>query len=172
MGRLLSLLFFATVSACMVPIDRGYPPSAADCDRTYYVSPDFPEGERQILDRAVRRWNEIAIEKFCLEDGEADRRAIVRIGYRGPLWNDLSNNGQIDLLGVHWYGLDNIGIVDVLNPRTFYLVALHEFGHAHGLSHAGAPAIMHASIGTASDFTKIDLAECVRVEACEADTTL
>jgi hypothetical protein len=144
------------------------------CDRTFLVSSDFPPDERAALQRAASRWNEIAIEQFCLQvtdeeiDGE-DSRAIFRIPYKGEYWQKVSASmGGVDFIGIYW-GWDLIGIVDSMPIDQFERVALHEFGHAHGLGHTEAPSIMHAYDGTASDFTANDIAECKRVGACASD---
>ncbi len=151
------------------PQDAGHDaPLPSTCDREFVVSPAFPPEERAMLEAAVVRWNAIATERFCLRVGEADgvRHGITRIPYRGEQWQQLSKTlGGADVLGVH-YGNDQIGIVDVLDEVSFPLVALHEFGHAHGLGHIEAPAIMYYGIGTAFDFTALDMAECRRVGAC------
>lgn len=145
------------------------------CDRTFLVSSEFSPEERAALDRAAARWNEIAIEQFCLQDTAEeingdDSRAIFRIPYKGEYWQEISASmGGLDFIGIYW-PWDLIGIVDSMPIDQFERVALHEFGHAHGLGHTDAPSIMHAYEGTASDFTDKDIAECKRVGACEADS--
>lgn len=165
----------AFLAACAAPVEQLKPPhQGGSCDRTYIVSSDFPSQEKEALQRAADRWNEIASEQFCLaESNEAfgpettPSRGIFRIEHGGAFWKSLSDkNGGSDVIGVHFSERDQIAIVDSLSPADFELVALHELGHAHGLGHVAAPAIMHASIGTASDFTSNDLAECQRVGAC------
>lgn len=149
---------------------------AGPCDRTFLVSREFPLEERAALGRAVRRWNAIAIQQFCLEDAGEEiepstaEHAIFRIAYKGEYWKRVSESmGNVDFIGVYWGGPDVIGIVDSMPIDQFERVALHELGHAHGLSHTDAPAIMHAYEGTASDFTDKDIAECKRVGACASD---
>ncbi len=140
------------------------------CERTFVVSPAFLPEERDALERAVTRWNRVAIEQFCLTDGtgEAIEHGIFRIEYGGTYWKGLSAYfGGANILGVHFGESDQIGIVDTLGMDTFELVALHELGHAHGLAHTPPPSIMAASVGSASDFTSIDMGECRRVGACD-----
>ncbi|MBX3218907.1 MAG: matrixin family metalloprotease [Labilithrix sp.] len=141
------------------------PPSP--CDRTYSVSSDFSSDERTALERANERWAEIAVAQFCLVDGDASRKTIRRIPYGSAEWQELSRSfGGLNILGVYRGADDSITIVDSLALDLFELVALHELGHAYGLGHVDAPAIMHAAIGTATDFTPNDMTECRRVGAC------
>lgn len=165
----------AFLAACAAPVEKPKSPrDGGSCDRTFIVSSDFPSREKEALQRAASRWNEIAIEQFCL--AEADEpfgpddmpmRGIFRMKREGEFWKSLSDShGGATIIGVHFGESDQIGFVDDLSETDFELVALHEFGHAHALGHVAAPAIMHASIGTAWDFTSNDLAECQRVGAC------
>lgn len=167
----------AFLAACAAPVESPKPSPRRDggsCDRTFIVSSDFPAREHEALQRAADRWNEIAVEQFCLAQAEESlvppnmpSRAVFRMKHGGEYWQSLSDShGGIDVIGVHLGDSDQIGFVDDLSEADFELVALHEFGHAHDLGHVAAPAIMHASIRTASDFTSNDLAECQRVGAC------
>lgn len=165
---------FAFLAACAAPVERPKSPFVGGrCDRTFIVSPDFPESEQEALQRAATRWNEITIEQFCLVEtdepfGPDDpARGIFRMKHGGEFWKSLSDkHGGVNIIGAHFPRFDQIGLVDTLSDTDFELVALHEFGHAHALGHVAAPAIMHASIGTSWDFTPNDLAECQRVGAC------
>lgn len=149
------------------------PPSAdPGCDRVFYVSPAFTAAEQSALARAATRWNEIATEKFCTQvtNQIQERHWIYRIPYKGPAWQEISTRLKgADVLGVYYESGDRIGIIDGMNGGLFELVALHEFGHAHGLDHTAKHAIMYVGSGTVTDFTPIDLAECRRVLACVAD---
>lgn len=165
----------ALLAACAAPVEKPRSPQdGGSCDRTFIVSPDFPRNEQVALQRAVSRWNEIAIEQFCLTEGdepfgpdEMPMRGIFRMQRGGEYWKSLSDShGGINILGAYFSESDQIGLVDDLSEADFELVAIHEFGHARNLGHVAAPAIMHASIGTAWDFTPNDLAECQRVGAC------
>lgn len=160
-------------AACAAPTAEA-PPSGL-CGRVFVVSLDFTEEERAAINSAVIRWNEIAKERFCTRLATPEevpwntRRGIFKIQYKGSYWQMLSEqHGGLDIWGIHFGRSDLIGIIDALSIDAFEVVALHEFGHAHGLNHIAAPGIMHDSAGTATDFTPNDLAECVRVGACVA----
>jgi hypothetical protein len=162
-------LLLGLVSCSAAEPAKPRPP--ANCDRVWYASPTFPASEREALEQAAARWNAIAREQFCVVDGDGSygANAILRIEYGGEYWRSLSAHfGGANVLGVHYGENDSIGIVDNLTAESFMLVALHEFGHAHRLSHTPAPAIMHAHVGTATDFTPLDFEECHRVGACKA----
>jgi hypothetical protein len=138
----------------------------------FAVSTEFSVEERAIIDRAVARWNEIAVPQFATyPSDEAQvgcRHCVYRIVIDSDLWRALDAKYE-GLLGIYEPAFDRIGIVWPLEPAVLELVALHEFGHAHGLVHTEDPAIMFFSVGSAVDFTDIDLAECRRVFACVAD---
>lgn len=171
---LVALVVF--LAACAAPVERPLPPRPrpSDCDRTFTVSSAFSEKEKDAIERAALRWNAIAVEQLCVEKGNeafdqtnAPPRGIFRIERNGEYWRSLSeSHGGANILGVHFGDSDVIAIIDTLSDADFELVALHEFGHALRLGHVPAPAIMHASIGTATDFTPNDLAECQRVGSC------
>lgn len=172
-SALVALLFIACSSPYHAgrPKPRQTPPG--ECGRTFLVAPEFTADEKEEILRAVDRWNDVSIETFCLayskKPGEAETtdRGIYRIPYKGEAWQAISKmfNGE-NVLGVYWGASDQIGIVDGMAIETFYLVALHEFGHAHGLDHTACPAIMCPYVGTADDFAPNDMAECQRVGAC------
>jgi hypothetical protein len=166
----LALLF---LSACALyepaptPPERPTPPTT--CHRTFYASPEFTMEERIGLERAAMRWNAIATEQFCIVDGNGSwaSHTINRVEYGGEHWRSVSDQFHgVDWLGVHYGSNDSIGIVSGLGFEMFEVVSLHELGHAHGLGHTPPPSVMHASAGTALDFTGNDLAECARVGAC------
>lgn len=168
----LVLALTALLSACLIPDEKSLAPPDGTC-RTFVVAPEFTEAERAALERAVVRWNAIAIEPFCLRDGapgeaEVTDNGVFRVRYRSEYWQQISARlGGSDWWGVHFGARTHqIGIVDILGIDVFELVALHEFGHAHGLVHTGPPAIMTPGVGGTFDFTEIDMAECRRVGAC------
>jgi hypothetical protein len=159
-GGLLALV----VLACGATSDPA-PPSP--CARTYFVSGAFSTDEHAALARANDRWTAIDVAPYCLVAREAPEHTIRRIPYQGGEWQEISRSfGGANVLGLYRGADDSITIVDSLSTDLFELVAVHELGHAHGLAHVDAPAIMHATIGTATDFTPNDMAECRRVGAC------
>lgn len=168
---LVALVAFIVACAAPVEAEQGsrFP---SECGRTFIVSPGFPDAEQIALRRAVVRWNDIAVEKFCVrgaEDSEmADRipLGVYPIDPDSEYYRLLAKQHGGDFLGIYFSSTSAIGIVDNLDEQLFELVALHELGHAHALGHTEAPSIMHAAAGTATDFTPNDLAECQRVGAC------
>jgi len=156
----LLLLLVACSAAIRSPYD-----SDGGCGRTFHVSAAFTQGERAALESAVARWNEIADEQFCLDDGDGnDEHGVFRL--EGQELENLRADFKSDVIGVFYHEGGRIGIVANLPLDVFEVVALHEFGHAHGLQHTPPPSIMNAVVGTADDFTDNDLAECRRVSAC------
>lgn len=177
--RALFVLLLAVVSfvGCKSHL-VDYTPKPGVC-RTFIVAPEFTAEERAALASSVERWNDIAIEPFCLRDSatpgevESTLHGVFRIAYNGPYWQQLSKKfGGANVIGVHFGDTDQIGIVDTLGQPLFEAVAVHEFGHAHGLGHTQPPSIMAAYAGSAYDFTENDLAECRRVGACESGDPL
>jgi hypothetical protein len=177
--RSLRFLLFLFVAALLVlgcaasseKPEKPKPTPPLNCDRTFVLGLEFPEHERGAINRATTRWNAFAVEKFCVVEGDSSpedvKHGIFRIVYGGEYWRQLSQSfGGSNVVGVHFGETDRIGIVDSLTEFDFELVALHEFGHAHGLGHTPAPSIMHASLRTAFDFTTFDFEECRRVGAC------
>lgn len=170
MKSLVFAVLAALAVACTAPIA---PPPTSGC-RTFVVSSGFANSEKAGLIRAVRRWNEVAIEPYCLElnsveDAERVSNGVFPIRYGGAYWRELSSRDGKNLAGEYFHLTGQIGIVDNLDSQLFEVVALHEFGHAHGLSHTKAPSIMHATTGTVLNFTPNDMAECQRVGACRKD---
>lgn len=145
-----------------------YGPAPGTCDRVFVVSPDFDTDEVAALNRAVERWNYIATEQFCLSSGTGNERTVDHGIFKTWRGTDEYNGWAKDepVIGLHWSGSDEIAIVGDLPIEDFELVALHELGHAHGLGHTPPPSIMCAYIGTADDFTGIDLDACRAAGAC------
>ncbi len=169
---LMAMLLVASCSS----IPKREPPGSC---RMFVVAPEFTAEEHAALQRSLDRWNDRAAEPFCMRDatasGEAENteHGVFRIAYHSPYWYEISKNvGGANFIGIHWGNTDQIGIVDTLSADTFELVALHEFGHAHGLRHTEPPSIMCAFIGTATDFTENDDRECRRVGACSSETAI
>jgi hypothetical protein len=132
--------------------------------RVVHASTAFPPEERAAVRRATERWNEIAIEQYCVVDGDGPN-AIRPIVWGDDEWTAISQaHGGAQIYGE--YNGARIVVVTGLDAYLFEAVVLHELGHAHGLGHAPAPAIMAAGAGTAYDFTMNDLDECIRVGAC------
>lgn len=178
LGVWLVLVFVGLCGACTSPMREKSEPKhkvGSACDRAFLVAPEFLPDERTAMQSAIERWNAIAIEQFCLQSsttpGEAERtdHGVFRVVYGSPQWKQLSDQaGGSDVIGMHWSDTDQIAIIGT-SAAEFELIALHEFGHAHGLGHIDPPAIMCAYIGTADDFTPNDIAECERVGACASD---
>jgi hypothetical protein len=153
-------------AACTAPLE--YPPGP--CDRTFFVAPGFSPEERQAIDRAIDRWNAIAIDQYCAIDMglPVDIHTIRRVEAGSPEYKRMSASlGGVQFYGVYFGGtFGSIVVVSGLPVGVFEAVMLHELGHAHGLDHTPAPSIMHVHQGTAYDFTHNDIAECKRVGAC------
>lgn len=150
------------------PAPTPVPPASWGCDRAFAASADFLPGERAALERAAARWNEVAVEQFCVVDGDGQQlHGIWRIEVGSPEWQHITSTFGGEFYGIHLGNTDRIGIVSGLEVSLFELVALHEFGHAHGLDHTEPPSLMCSWVGSADDFTPIDIAECKRVGACK-----
>jgi hypothetical protein len=168
----LAALVVGCSSHAVPPGHKG--PWGGPCDRAYFVTPEFSTEERASLESSVTRWNERAITKLCLFDrvsSDHDDRHIVYKGRVGE-WTGVEVEPGKTAIGLYRSWPDTIGILEGLSLDDFELVALHEFGHSHDLAHTARPALMAPSIGSATDFTEIDMTECRRVGACAGASVL
>lgn len=172
-GAVLVALVLLTFIGC-VGFDQATepepPPDVENCARVFKVRAGFSLEQRDSLARAAARWNEIAIESFCVQDDETEGGPEVRpIEYGGEEYQRLYAYFRSDFGGAHWIdaqGKDVIVLRTDVDVLGFEAVAMHEFGHAHRLGHIPDPGIMSDAEFT-WDFTEYDLAECRRVGACE-----
>lgn len=165
-------MLLAACAAFAPKHEHRYAPPPGICDRTFSVSPDFSAEEDAALNRAVARWNYIAIEQFCLSSGYGnernERHAIFKmVQYSPEYWVATKDT---NVIGLTWEPDDRIAIMAGLDIEIFELTALHELGHAHELGHTACPAIMCPNVGTTDDFTDIDMAACRAAHVCPEDS--
>src|SRR5690606_37962622 len=113
------------LTACVAPTSPS-PEPPDECDRTYFVSEEFTDAQQGAIATAAYRWNEHTVEKVCVVVGDSrGYRGIFPIEYGGAYWQKISAdfNGA-NVLGVHFGGIDRIGVVTNLDEATFELVAL------------------------------------------------
>ena len=109
---------------------------------------DFSCAEQADVYKAADKWNAVAIEPIAFGRGEwRIDRVDLPIGTAGE--TSLSKH-VIRIAQRH--------------EATTFQVILHEFGHAHRLSHVASGVMQPAAAPT--EFTAEDMAECRRVEAC------
>lgn len=154
MKALILAVMSLALGACFVPQGRA----ESRCDRAFTVRPGFTVPQRRELEAAVTRWNYIAEEQFCIVEGYSTKSYIY------PRTIEEVEGGW--RVGYYVSEDDSVGVVTTLSLPDFGEIALHELGHAHGLDHAPAPAVMHYAAGTSKVFTDNDIAECQRVGAC------
>lgn len=129
--------------------------ACASASLSFSVDPAFTESEQKEIRRAAETWNAITEDQITF-DG-ADWRIEQR---EPPLNNGRQPAGacypRVRLILIH----PNLQGTNT----SAYAVALHEFGHAHGLKHV-AGGVMDAN-EVHTEFTAADMAECRRVGAC------
>jgi hypothetical protein len=155
-------------------LDNADEQPPAVCERTFFVRPGFSEEQRARIDRATRRWNSIADEKFCtLDNDSAEGPEILPLAYPSEEYDRLRDYFKTDYTGAHWkaWGSNNeqhdVIVIRVdIDDDMFEVTAMHELGHAHGLGHIEEPGIM-SNQEFRYTITVGDLKECRRVGACK-----
>lgn len=170
MRTVFALLGCLSLSACATGVgfdDQDTP----FCDHPLRVSDVFDGEEYASLEAATARWNAVSDEKFCLIRKKLPagivKRAIVRVPTSNRSWQYNLEHIGYDLKGLYFPESDCVAVPEGLPKEELYGVVLHELGHALGLQHIAAPAVMADRQGSAVDFTENDLAECRRVGVCE-----
>jgi hypothetical protein len=132
------------------------------------VLPGFTADKRARLDSAVYKWNRVAKHPFCLKDGEAETSRIREVAFESDEYKAISAsfNGY-QIYGVYYPDKDEVVLMSNIVDDFFEAVAMHELGHSIGLAHIEAPGIMFGGGGSPiPQFTDADMAECIRVGAC------
>lgn len=116
---------------------------------SYQIDPAFTPSERNEIVQAAEQWNAIT-------------RPDHRIRFDGARWY-IAKESPV----AGYDGWTNAATKRVsLNPqRPVYTLALHEFGHTLGLNHT-INGVMHPT-ATSTIFSAEDIAECIRVNACD-----
>lgn len=148
-------------------VDPQQTPLFGTCTRFHVAPASFTPEQRDALQRAATRWNQVALVQTCITDDAPTEGGftigMMHVGSPEYQWA-LDATGYEVVWGV-CYDDGHILTSDEVPPDYFEAVAMHELGHCSlGMGHIREPGIMGPNLGP--EISEGDMIECRRAGSC------